>query len=71
MIWLSKEQVKNQEYKQYDPETHDFIWNDDYTECYIKYQGDSFSNEEMDTSTTEENLSFVEPENEYFSDVPF
>lgn len=77
---LNKKQIENKEYENYDPETYDFIWNDDYTECeivpcnwydevsYLRYQGDYDSYED---STEEDNLSFIEPENEYFSDTPF
>lgn len=52
MIHLNREQVHNDEYKQYDPYRHDFRWNADYTEVdviplaywddasYADYQGD-------------------------------
>jgi len=50
---LTKEQVANQEHKNYDPSCYHFLWNENYTECdiystswgsessYAKYQSDT------------------------------
>ena len=35
MIHLSKEDVANDKYKEYDPVTHDFKWNADYSEVTV------------------------------------
>jgi hypothetical protein len=52
MVRLTREQVAAGEHREYDPERHDFRWNEDFTECvivplawwddasYAEYQGD-------------------------------